>query len=89
LAIPGRCAASPGHLSPTRKDQRITKQEQRRIAAELRNAANALHHSAILVHRLVRDGRLARSVNSETIRVQAGEVADALEKLASELDETQ
>jgi hypothetical protein len=66
----------------------MTKQEQRRIAAELRDAANALHHSAILVYRLVRDGHLARSVNSETIRVQAGEVADALEKLVGKLTET-
>jgi hypothetical protein len=66
----------------------MTKQDQRRIATELRDAANALHHSAILVHRLVRDGQLARSVDSETIRVQAGEVADALEKLVSGLTET-
>jgi hypothetical protein len=66
----------------------MTKQEQRRAAAELWAAANALHHSTILVHRLVRDGRLARSTDSETIRVQAGEVADALEKLVGELAET-
>jgi hypothetical protein len=67
----------------------MTKQEQGRIATELRDAANALHHRAILVHHLVRDGQLARSLDSETIRVQAGEVADALEKLVEELTEAQ